>query len=158
MNSTEIMENEFRLVSSTKQPKELCSVERGLNACTKSITPHVSLCNQWKPIWTEAFQIYVFLHVKDCLCTKQQIFDTFKFVFGRIESIVRKEKMLVTSICPFTTMFTKGLLLKVVKSWICVVKGICFFVCGFMPYRHYFSYLMATDHKSMYSGLFLTST
>ena len=29
---------------------------------------------------------------------------------------------------------------------------------GFMPYQQYFSYLMVTVHKSMFPGLFLTST
>ena len=41
-------------------------------------------------------------------------------------------------------------------------KGIiwepCGFVWGFTPYEQYFSYLMATVHKSMFPGLFLTST
>ena len=32
------------------------------------------------------------------------------------------------------------------------------FVGDFTPYQHYFSYLMATVHQSMFPGLFLTST
>ena len=32
------------------------------------------------------------------------------------------------------------------------------FVWSLMPYQQYFSYLTATVHESMFSGLFLTST
>ena len=43
--------------------------------------------------------------------------EKFKFVLRRVENIVGKEKMLVT------TMFPKGLLYRVVKSRDCVVKS-----------------------------------
>ena len=35
---------------------------------------------------------------------------------------------------------------------------VCLFVWDFMPYQQYFSYLTTTVHKSMFPGLFLTST
>ena len=45
-----------------------------------------------------------------------------------------------------------GLLIKAARWFVCL------FVWGFTPYQQYFSYLTATVHKSMFPGLFLTST
>ena len=47
-----------------------------------------------------------------------------KFSLGWVESIREKEKMPVTGISsPFSTMFSKGFLLRVVKSYECLVKS-----------------------------------
>ena len=39
------------------------------------------------------------------------------------------------------------------KGLMCIVSRMSF-AWGFMPYQRYFSYLTATVHKSMFSGLF----
>ena len=46
-----------------------------------------------------------------------------KFVFGKVENMVEKEKMLFTSIFSFSNNFFRYFFLRVVKSWGCVGKG-----------------------------------
>ena len=45
------------------------------------------------------------------------------FVTCRVKNIVGKGEMMVTTILLFPTMFSKGFLLRVVKSQDCVVKS-----------------------------------
>ena len=47
-----------------------------------------------------------------------------KFAFDRVENIVGKGENAAFS--PFTTIFSKGFFLKVVNSWDCAVKGLCY--------------------------------
>ena len=46
-----------------------------------------------------------------------------KFAFETVESLWEKEKIMVTSIFSFSTMFSKGYILRVVESRNCAVKG-----------------------------------
>ena len=54
---------------------------------------------------------------------KTNVNEKLKFCLGWVENIVGKGKMLVTSISPFPTMFSKALCFRVVKSRDCVVKS-----------------------------------
>ena len=47
-------------------------------------------------------------------------------VFDRVENIVGKRKMLVTSISPFSTMFSNDIFHRAVKSWDCVGRVNCY--------------------------------
>ena len=53
-------------------------------------------------------------------------------------------------------MFQKAFLLRIVIASENMI--VTLFVLGFMPYQKYFSYLMATVHKSMFLELFLISS
>ena len=61
--------------------------------------------------------------LKAFLDDKINVTEKMKFVLVGVENISRKEKMLVTSIFSFPTMFSEGFLYKVVKSRDCVVKS-----------------------------------
>ena len=52
--------------------------------------------------------------------TEKLKIEKLKFVLGRVEDIVKKGE---NAFSPFPTMFSKGFLYRVVKSWDCVVKS-----------------------------------
>ena len=60
---------------------------------------------------------------------KVNVTKELKFVLGRPENIMGKgEKCWFPSFSPFPIMFPKGLFLRVVKSWDCVVKSYLFLI------------------------------
>ena len=61
--------------------------------------------------------------VQGCADDKMKVNEKLKFVLGRVENNVGKEKMLVTSIFSFPTMFSKGFFYRFVKCRNCVVKS-----------------------------------
>ena len=73
-----------------------------------------------------------------------------------------KEKLLVTSNFSFSHSVFKRLVSQGRQKVSLCGNGLKasknLFVWDIMPYQQYSSYLMATVHKSMFPGLFLTST
>ena len=54
---------------------------------------------------------------------KMKVAKMMTFVLDREENMWKKVKLLVTSIFAFSRMFSKGFLLRVIKSWDCVEKS-----------------------------------
>ena len=73
--------------------------------------------------------------LKEYAGNKIDVTKKLKFVLGRIENLVRKEKMLVTSIFAFSHNVLKGLFFRAVKSRDCVVE-----ITSWL-YPHFFRWL-----------------
>ena len=58
----------------------------------------------------------------ESMCRRHKFARKIKTCFGKGKNIVGKGEMLVTSISPFPTMFSKAFSFRVIKSMDCVVK------------------------------------
>ena len=113
---------------------------------------------------------------------KINVTEKLKFVLGRIENVGKEEIAGYQHFLFFLQCFQKAYFPESLKvrsvwqrvklfitekdfsHWNQIIKLLRIqsfdvtFVSGFTPYQQYFSFLTATVHKSMFPGLFLTST